>query len=402
MSNSTATQGASAAAQKAHAEIIEQCQRIYYDVRLEALAQWKKEDPSRTAVGFLPVYAPREIFVGAGVRPVAVFGGGDQVNVICGDSFYQSYICHLPRSVVELGLTSWKSALDGLVCPAICDVIRNVSGVWQVLFKDKLTYFLDLPQNFDSAVGGKFYRRQLEELAERLCQMSRTKFDQDRFAEALRSYNRNRRAVRALCNLRVDKPHWVPAWEFYLLMRAGDQMDADGHSEILLKYMDVVSELDRAEQDNARIMIVGGFCEQPPLNLIRTIERSGCYLVDDDFTLGARFLEADAAEDGDPLQALVDVYLRHSTYSSVKYEGDVPKSKQLVETARDRRADGVLLMSPSFCDPSLLDRPHFQRALEDAGIPYSTLQYAENLGQFGPIREQTGTFAEAIKLWGEG
>ena len=62
----------------------------------------------------------------------------------------------------------------------------------------------------------------------------------------------------------------------------------------------------------------------------------------------------------------------------------------------------MLLMSPSFCDPSLLDRPHFQRALEEANIPYSTLQYAENLGQFAPIREQTGTFAEAIKLWGEG
>ena len=166
--------------------------------------------------------------------------------------------------------------------------------------------------------------------------------------------------------------------------------------------MDVLSDLKRPEQDNARIMIVGGFCEQPPLNLIRSIERSGCYVVDDDFTLGMRFLESDVEEQGDPFAALVTTYLRHSTYSSVKYEGDVPKSQRLVETARARRADGVLLMSPSFCDPSLLDRPHFQRALEEANIPYSTLQYAENLGQFAPIREQTGTFAEAIKLWGEG
>ena len=85
----------------------------------------------------------------------------------------------------------------------------------------------------------------------------------------------------------------------------------------------------------------------------------------------------------------------------MKYEGDEPKAQQLIRAVRERRADGVLLMSPSFCDPSLLDRPHFQQALEAASIPYTTLQYAENLGQFAPIREQTGTFAEAIKLWGE-
>jgi benzoyl-CoA reductase subunit C len=393
----------SQAAEAAHKEIIDSCQRIYYDVRLEAIAAWKKEDPAaRKAVAYLPVYAPREIFVGSGVRPVATFGGGDQVNVIRGDSFYQSYICHLPRSVVELGLSSWKDTLEGLVAPAICDVIRNVSGVWKVLFPDKLTYFLDLPQNFESKCGGKFYLSQLQELAEHLSKMSGRKPDADAYREAIVSYNRNRRAVRALAKMRVESPHWVPAWEYYLLVRAGDQMDADTHTDLIEKYMDLAGELNRSEQDNARIMVVGGFCEQPPLNLIRTIERSGCYLVDDDFTLGYRFLEQDADENIDPFQSLVDVYLKHSTYSSVKYEGDTPKSKRLVETALAKRADGVLLMSPSFCDPSLLDRPHFQKALEDAGIPYSTLQYAENLGQFAPIREQTGTFAEAIKLWGEG
>lgn len=402
MSKSTLSASPRAAAEAAHKEIIAACQRVYYDVRLEAIAAWKKEDRSRKAVAYLPVYVPREIFVGSNVRPVATFGGGDQVNVIRGDSFYQSYICHLPRSVVELGLSSWKEALDGLVAPAICDVIRNVSGVWKVLFPEKLTYFLDLPQNFATDCGGKFYRRQLEELAEHFRRLSGSKLDTDAYRQAIVKYNRNRRAVRALTQLRVDRPHWVPAWEYYLLVRAGDQLDADSHTALIEQYIELVAELDRPEQDNARIMIVGGFCEQPPLNLIKTIERSGCYLVDDDFTLGARFLEEDADETIDPFDSLVDVYLKHSTYSSVKYEGDLPKSQRIVETARLKRADGVLLMSPSFCDPSLLDRPHYQRALEDAGIPYSTLQYAENLGQFAPIREQTGTFAEAIKLWGEG
>ena len=105
--------------------------------------------------------------------------------------------------------------------------------------------------------------------------------------------------------------------------------------------------------------------------------------------------------DGDSLDALVSAYLEGSMYSSVRYEGNEPKSEQLLHSVREVRASGVLLMSPSFCDPALLDRPHFQRSLDEAGVPYTSLKYAENLGQFQTIREQTGTFAEAIQLWGD-
>jgi benzoyl-CoA reductase subunit C len=392
--------GSSLALDAALKEIIDKCRSYYHDVGYQKVAEWKRQDQRRKAVAFLPVYCPREIILGCGIRPVASFGGGDQINVIRGDSYYQSYICHLPRSVVELGFTSWRDSLDGLICPATCDVIRNVSGVWQVLFPDKLTYYLDVPQNFDEQVGGKFFKTQLADLSERLCALAGTTYDAARVQDAIKRYNRNRCAIRELSQLRVEEPGWVPAWEFYLVTRAGDQMEVDEHTQLVERYLEVATSLKRPEQDNARIVIVGGFCEQPPLNLIRAIELSGCYIVYDDFTLGMRFIEKDVDEHIEPLAALSAAYLTGSTWSSVKYEGETPKSRRLVELVRRTKADGVLLMSPSFCDPSLLDRPHFQLALDEAQIPYSTLMYAENLGQFAPIREQTGTFAEAIKLWG--
>jgi len=46
-----------------------------------------------------------------------------------------------------------------------------------------------------------------------------------------------------------------------------------------------------------------------------------------------------------------------------------------------------------------LDQPMLVEALEKAGIPYTAFKYAENTGQFQPIREQTGTFADTMKLW---
>jgi benzoyl-CoA reductase subunit C len=38
-------------------------------------------------------------------------------------------------------------------------------------------------------------------------------------------------------------------------------------------------------------------------------------------------------------------------------------------------------------------------ALDREGIPWTAFKYAENTGQFQPIREQTGTFADTMKLW---
>jgi len=65
-------------------------------------------------------------------------------------------------------------------------------------------------------------------------------------------------------------------------------------------------------------------------------------------------------------------------------------------------ADGVVFAAASFCDPALLDRPMLRAGAEAAGIPCIAFQFAENTGQFQQFREQAGTFADSIKLWGAG
>ena len=42
-----------------------------------------------------------------------------------------------------------------------------------------------------------------------------------------------------------------------------------------------------------------------------------------------------------------------------------------------------------------------QKALDRDKIPWTAFKYAESLGQFQVIREQAGTFADSIRLWGE-
>ena len=124
--------------------------------------------PGRKAIGYMPVYVPRELIHAAGMLPVGILGGGDQLEVIQGDAYYQSYICRIPRSTIELGLTGRLDCLDGMLFPSICDVIRNLSGMWQILFKDKYVHYFDVPQNYEDAIGGTFYIHELEILRDDL------------------------------------------------------------------------------------------------------------------------------------------------------------------------------------------------------------------------------------------
>src|SRR3569832_640286 len=125
--------------------IVERCERLFEDLDLTAVKEWKAAAPGRKAIGYMPVYVPREIVHAAGFLPMGILGGGDSLEVIQGDAYYQSYICRIPRSTLELGLTGRLDCLDGMLFPSLCDVIRNLSGMWQFMFTGKyVKYFVVL------------------------------------------------------------------------------------------------------------------------------------------------------------------------------------------------------------------------------------------------------------------
>jgi benzoyl-CoA reductase subunit C len=381
-------------------EIVERCQDLYEDLDFDYVRQWKEAGENRKVIGHMPVYVPRELIHAAGMLPVGILGGGDQLDVIHGDAYYQSYICRIPRSTIELAVTGRLDCLDGMLFPSTCDVIRNLSGMWQLKFKDKLVRYFDVPQNFDPAVGGVFYTHELQMFRDELAALAGHEISDDDITASIALYNENRQVIGDLYAYRSAEPWQVPTPEVYLLMRAGMILPVDEHTQLIRDYIAEAKKVKRPVRDNCRVVINGLFCEQPPLGLLKSIEMAGCYVVDDDFMLVARWLLHDVPTDGDPLQNLSDAYVKYSSETSCKYVANrEDKGKFLVDSVRKNGAEGVIFSSPSFCDPALLDRPMLQRALTAQGIPFTAFKFAENSGQLQPIREQAGTFADSIKLW---
>lgn len=381
-------------------QIINECKELSFDLNFTRAKKWKEEKSGRVLVGYMPIYFPREIIHAAGGMAVGVFGGGDRKQIIKGDAYYQSYICHIPRSIMELALDKHMDHFDGFIFPSICDVIRNLSGIFKQHKIGKFVKYMDFPQNFLPQIGGVFYQQEMEHVLEYIKEINGKVPTTAELNHSIDLYNKNRQMIEFIYDIRQDFPWRLSIEDVYHIVRAGTVIPVEEHNEILEQVCTHIKENIGVPQDKIKVVISGAFCEQPAIGLIKAIEEAGCYVVDDDYMLGSRMILGDIdATTNKPLEAISNSYIKQSQYSSSIYDVNNPKEYRLAKIVKERGANGVIFAAASFCDPSLLDAPIFQNAFNKLGIRYIAFQYSENINQFKVIKEQVGAFSDSIKLW---
>jgi benzoyl-CoA reductase subunit C len=274
--------------------------------------------------------------------------------------------------------------------------------MFQMMGEGKFVKYLDLPQNFQSHIGGTFYRYELQTVLNEVYKLNGIEVTPERLNHSIKLFNINRTLIRQLYDIRQEFPWKMTAADLYHIVRAGYVIPVEEHNEILESVVRLVMEERGDPMDKIRVLVMGAFCEQPPVGLIRTIELAGCYIVEDDFLLGARWIQGDIDTGStDPLESITSAYLEKSTFSSSVYDIGNPKEVRLLNLIRQRKVDGVIFAAPSFCDPALLDHPILQKECNDKNVRFISFLYSENTGQFKVIKEQVGTFSDSIKLWDE-
>src|SRR5512138_1493260 len=236
-------------------------------------------------LGHFPVYFPEEIAHAAGLLPVNVLGGGNRLEMKHADARMGSFVCSICRSTTELGLNGTLAGMTGFVTHPICDAAKHLAGIWARNLPDQLSQILYLPQNVNTPGAIRYIAAEYQRLRGDLERKTGRSVTDEALRRSIRIYNENRRLLRELYAVRRDEPWKVSCTESYLLTRARTRIPCEEHSALLGRALDAIRRRSRPAQDKPRVVFVGGFCEQPPLEMLEAIDES-CYIVDDDLLIG--------------------------------------------------------------------------------------------------------------------
>jgi benzoyl-CoA reductase subunit C len=378
---------------------IEWCKQQIEDPSLPLLREYKQRDGSRSLiVGNFPVWAPQEIAHAAGALPVTISGGG-QLEIDHADSRVQSFVCSISRSTLELGLRGYLAALDVMVFTSICDVARNLGGMFKRNFPGIETVYLHCPQNISSPAAVDYFTAELERFRHAMEGYIGGGISDAAIAQSVNVFNEHRSVLRELYELRRAQPERVSAVESYLLLRVGQLLPREEHTAMMRSVLAELRSRPVRKRDRIRVLVEGAFCEQPPWELVQAIEDAGCYIIDDDFMLGARWFTEPVVLGEDPIRSLAEHYVNHAVMSSVRHYGSHPRTEHFAGKIGDTRADGVIFCAPKFCEPALYDYVLLKEVAEARRVPYLAFEYEEKMSTFEALRTQVETFVESILLF---
>lgn len=370
-------------------QILAACREIVEDPDFPTVARWR--DAGGKVLGHFQVYFPEELAHAAGMLPVKVRGSAVERREA--DSHFGSYLCSILRSSLELALTG-RLPLDLFVTHPICDAARNLAGLWgrNLPYPSRILY---LPQNPNSAFAAAYLRGEYERMLADIQEVAGVEVLDSQLRRSIEVFNRNRALLRELYAIKRETPWLVAVDEAYVLVALGGLITREEHNALLGRVLPMLRARDARRLDRIRVVFEGGFCEQPPLDLLRSIGQF-CYVVDDDLLIGLRWILEDVRGSGSPLQALADAYLEASSYSPVQHDLRKPKEKMLLKRIREARADAAIVAAAKMCEPGLDEQVAYMKELDAEHVPYFVTEFEEKMSGFEHLQIQLETFTENL------
>ncbi len=370
-------------------DILWLCQETVEDTEVTTVKRWR--EAGGKVLGHFQVYFPEEIAHAAGMLPMKMFGASVETRIA--DSRFGSYLCSILKTCLEQVL-SGRVELDMFVTHPICDAARNLAPIWGRNF-DYPCQILYLPQNPNSSYSVQYLKEEYERIQGIIEKVAGQKITNDALRNSITVFNNNRALLRKLYDIKREKPWLVTINEAYTLVAIGGMIPREEHNEILETVIPMIEKRNTRKQDRIRVVFEGGFCEQPPLDMLRTVGRS-CYVVDDDLLIGLRYLLEDVDVGDDPLNAMAEAYIHKSTYSPVQHDLRKPKEKMLRDRVSNSGAEAVIITAAKMCEPGLEEQVTYTQELEKDDTPYFVSEFEENMTSFDHLEIQLETFVENL------
>jgi len=352
--------------------------------------RWKEEHGGRV-LGYFCTYVPEEVLYAAGILPVRILGGLTPQDIT--EPYIYAMYCPWCRDCLAQGLLGRYDYLDGVVSAKSCFHMQQAFDTWVEELPTPFSHFIGMPINPDAEPARDYLLKELEAFKRALEEWLGEGISGERLSRAIEVYNRNRRLLYRLYELRRRRPPLLSGREALSVLLSTMVMDKAESNRCL---EGLLRELEQrpAAPSGVRLMLAGGENTDP--GLLEVIEGAGAVVVVEEMCTGSRYFWEEVPEDEDPLAALAERLIRRPPCPNK----DILRRRRfehILNLAREYEVDGVVLVHQKFCDPHEFDTPPLQKFLREQGFPCLFLEL-DTLLPRESIRTRVEAFLETMLL----
>ncbi|MBQ6903221.1 MAG: 2-hydroxyacyl-CoA dehydratase [Lachnospiraceae bacterium] len=369
----------------------------FTEIAASPAAQLKKyKSQGKKAIGVLPYYAPDELVHAAGMVPFGMWGSNKK-TISRAKEYCATFYCTIAQLALEMLLDGTMDDLDGIITPVICDTLRPMSQNFRVAMEGKMpTIFLAHPQNRFDQNGKDFTISQYTNVKNRLEEIAGTKITDDALRASIKVYNQSRAARRRFVKLAGEHPDVISAVKRSAVLKSFWFMMTEEHTALLTQLNDLLEKEPACQWKGAKIVTSGIICDNPVL--LKILDDNKMAIVADDVAHESRMFKTDAAEDGDPMQALADQFadIDHDVLLYDPQSNKNRRAEYVADLVEKNGAGGLILFMQQFCDPEEMEYPYLKKELDARKIPHIKLGVDQQMRDFGQAETAIQAFADIV------
>ncbi|HAY22847.1 MAG TPA: hypothetical protein DCY27_11940 [Desulfobacterales bacterium] len=374
------------------AEQLNKCIQITRDP-YSYLAEWKKQN-NKKVICCYPMHVPEEIVHAAGMLPVVAWRSNEPVTL--GHSHIPPYNCGLTRSFIDDLVKDKLNFFDGVVIYRMCLQAQGLPFIIGQNVSLPYLEYLSLPAIYPGLPTRDFLIKELERFKNSLEEFSGRKITAEALNQSIALYNKNRQLLSKIYEIRRQRPGAIKARELMAIVQASMLMPKEENNKLLEQLISELEKREPSSQPKIRVVVYGGLCQTPHLDILDLIEELGMEVVDDDLYVGSRYFANDVQITEKPVEALAERYLAHTPPCPTKGDYATDWTDYIIEMANKNQAQGIISLLIKYCPPHLCYYPDIKNKLADRGIPEVLIEVEHEVISLGQARTRLQSFAEII------